>query len=496
MSKTIGIWIRVSTEDQARGESPEHHEKRARYYAEAKGWDVYTVYHLEAVSGKSVINHPEARRMLKDIRDGTITGLIFSKLARLARNTKELLDFADIFRECSADLISLQEAIDTSTPAGRLFYTMIAAMAQWEREEIASRVSASVPPRARLQKPLGGQASFGYRWDRETKKFVVDEKEAPIRKLVFELFLKHKRKKTTARELNAMGHRTRNGSKFSDTTVDRLIRDTAAMGQYRANYTKSQGEGRGWKLKPPEEWVITACPAVVDEDTWRQCNAILDDQLQKRRKTGPKAKHLLAGYVYCECGQKMYVFHENNVYACKPCKNRIPAADLDGIYLGELNNYVVSEMDFNSYLDRAEATLKEREVLYKGMATEAERVRKRMDDLVRMRLDGELTKDAFAAHHRPLEEQLSQIHEQMPKVQADIDFLKVQHLSSDSVFREAKGLHEKWGTMEFEERRAVIEAVTESIRIGKDEISFKFAYLPTSFEMAEKGNASMPLRIL
>jgi site-specific DNA recombinase len=56
--KAVGIWIRVSTEDQARGESPEHHEKRARLYAEAKGWDVKIVYHLEAVSGKSVMGHP------------------------------------------------------------------------------------------------------------------------------------------------------------------------------------------------------------------------------------------------------------------------------------------------------------------------------------------------------------------------------------------------------------------------------------------------------
>src|SRR6266498_1365219 len=90
--KNVGIWIRVSTEDQAQGESPEHHEKRARYYAESKGWDVKVVYHLEAVSGKSVMQHPEAKKMLRDIKDGTISGLIFSKLARLARNTKELLD--------------------------------------------------------------------------------------------------------------------------------------------------------------------------------------------------------------------------------------------------------------------------------------------------------------------------------------------------------------------------------------------------------------------
>jgi site-specific DNA recombinase len=62
LSKPVGIWIRVSTEDQAHGESPEHHERRARYYAESKEWIVKEVYHLEAVSEKSVKDHPETRR--------------------------------------------------------------------------------------------------------------------------------------------------------------------------------------------------------------------------------------------------------------------------------------------------------------------------------------------------------------------------------------------------------------------------------------------------
>jgi hypothetical protein len=46
-AKNVGIWIRVSTEDQVKGESPEHHERRARYYAESKDWNVAVVWLLE-----------------------------------------------------------------------------------------------------------------------------------------------------------------------------------------------------------------------------------------------------------------------------------------------------------------------------------------------------------------------------------------------------------------------------------------------------------------
>ena len=299
--KEVGIWIRVSSEDQAQGESPEHHEYRARSYATQKEWKIVRVYDLSAVSGKTVAEHPECQAMLEDVAQKRITGLIFSKLARLARNTKELLEFAEYFQEHDADLISLQEAIDTSNPIGRFFYTLIAGMAQWEREEIADRVKASVNVRAQLGKPLGGVAPLGYRW--HGKQLVPDPDEVPIRRKIFELFVERKRFKTVARELTQAGYRTRTGSAFGYTTVRRILDDPIVIGRRRTNYSTNRRSHR--ELKPESEWVWTEVEPIISEELWNQAQGILVERRAGRRPAR-KAKQLFSGLTYCHCGTKMY----------------------------------------------------------------------------------------------------------------------------------------------------------------------------------------------
>lgn len=480
--KSVGIWIRVSTEDQVKGESPEHHERRARMYAEAKDWNVREVYSLNAVSGKSVMDHPEAKRMLEDIRTGRITGLIFSKLARLARNTRELLDFADYFREHDADLISLQEAIDTSSPAGRLFYTMIAGMAQWEREEIGARVAASVPIRAKMGKSLGGAAPYGYRW--ESRELVPDPKEAPIRRLMYDLFLEHKRMKLVARLLNEAGHRTRNGSKFSGTTVDRLIRDPTAKGERRANWTRSTGTGKHWERKPEDEWILMAVPAIVPVEIWKAANALLTErQANGKPRPGPKPVHLFTGVVVCHCGQKMRVPSNSPKYICFGCRNKIPVAALEAVFKDQLRGFVMSAEDIAAYLTKADAEVQSKTEALEILDAERGRVMAEMQRVYRAYVADEISVQTYGSQYRPLEERLGQIDDELPRLQGHLDFLKIQLLSQDEALTEARDLYSRWTDLELDDKRQIIDTIVEQVVVGKGDVEIHLSYLPSSSEV-------------
>ncbi len=474
--KSVGIWIRVSTEDQVKGESPEHHEARARAYATAKEWHVAEVYRLEAFSGKTVMGHPEAKRMLADIRTGAITGLVFSKLARLARNTKELLEFAEVFRACGADMVSLAESIDTSTPAGRLFFTMIAAMAQWEREEIADRVAASVPIRAQLGKSTGGAAPYGYRWI--DKKLEIHPEEAPVRVLMYELFDQHHRLKRVARVLNERGYRTRKGALFADTTVRRLLEDGTAKGLRRANYTRTTDNTKAWTLKPESEWIYQETPAIVSEELWGRCNQVLADQQARLSRTGRTAVHLFAGYAFCACGTKMYVWSNSPKYRCSACNNKIPVGDLETVYREQLRHFLLSPEEIDAHAKAAHEAMGEKEALIESVREELRKIEVEDERLYQLYLANSLSKEDFGRRHRPLSERRSQLETELPQLQAQLDVLKIGALSRETALSEAQSLAARWETMEQTEKRQIVETITDKIVVGKEEIEIALLLVP------------------
>ncbi len=475
-TKNIGIWLRVSTDMQVKDESPEIHEKRARMYAESRGWNVVTIYRLDALSGKSVLEYPETIRMLKDIEKGHISGLIFSKLARLARNTKELLEISEYFKEHNADLISLAEAIDTSSPAGRLFFTIIAAMAQWEREEIAERIKASVPIRAKMGKSVGGQAPFGYVYVK--KELLVDEHEGPIRKLIYEIYSITKRAAATAKILNERGYRTRKGKLFNQMTVERLLLDSTAKGEQRINYTTTSQDNK-IILKPESEWVIRKVPAIVSSDLWEECHTHLSKIRSGKVPKGPRPVHLFAGILNCSCGKTMYVYHNTQPsYVCKTCKRKIRTSDLEEIYHEQLKSFLLTDEDISSVVSKVQEQINEKEQLLKTSQEKFESLSKQVKEIVDMKIESKIDMGDFERLYQPISIQLRQIEKNMPDLQAEIDFLKMEKNHSKVKHTEAKDLYENWPKLPLEQKRQIIELITEKIVLHEDTINIVMSFRP------------------
>jgi site-specific DNA recombinase len=485
-SKRVAVWIRVSTEEQAQGDSPEHHRVRAEMYAKSRGWQVMEIYDLAGVSGKSVADHPEAKRMMADVKRGHIQALIFSKLARLTRNAKELMEFSDFFQVHQADLVSLGESIDTSSPSGRLFYHLLGCMNQWEREEITDRIKSSVIVRAKMGKPLSGKAPYGYMW--KDKKLAVQPEEAPVRRLIYELFDEHKRIKAVARMLNQRGYRTRNNKNWSDTAVRFQLRDPTPKGIHRRNYTTNQG-GKKLVQKPESEHIFNEVEAIVTTELWERCNTYLDARYMKReRRPSKMPAHIFSGFVVCHCGAKMYVPMRTPKYTCQKCRNNIACQDLEEIFMEEVKGYLVKPENVQAYLKKAGNALSEKQTLLTQRQKEAEKFTIDTERMLRLYLDGNIGAEDFKKFNQPLSDQRSQLDDELVRLQAEIDVLKIDNLSSEQMVTEALDLHSRWPEMSLEEKRRVAELMVRTIVVGDGEIEFNLVQLPSYQEITNWQN--------
>ena len=461
----VGVWIRVSTPDQAAGESPEHHLIRGKQYAAMNDWTVVETYDLAGVSGKTVWEHPECQRMLRDVKRGHIQGLIFSKLARLARNTRELLDFSEYFQVNQAHLISLEEKFDTSTPAGRLFFTFIGAIASWEREEIASRVKASISVRAKLGKPLGSKATYGFKWEKQ--KLVQVPEEILVRKLAFDLFLEHRRKGAVSRLLNLKGYRTREGKKFRDMNIRRMLECTSAIGNYRTNQWKALKNGQR-EMKPESEWGSVPCDPVVTEETFRRVSEILEHQVKPTRKPGKKPVQIFAGLLKCSCGGKLYVYTRSPNYTCQKCKNKISKTTMEEIFLGTIADELTDTTRLTAHIQKAKQKISERQALLSGTRKQIEATKAEMHKLYELYIAGSVDTVRFKQINDPLEERLAQLLAQTPKIEGEISAIEVNNLSADAIAQEAKGLATLWPTLNAEGKQRLASLLCSEIIIPTD----------------------------
>ena len=173
-------------------------------------------------------------------------------------------------------------------------------------------------------------------------------------------------------------------------------------------------------------------------------------------------------------------------YICGKCRTKIPTTDLEGIFFEQLKNFLVSNEQVEAFLGRAREGLAEKEALLAIQRKEAQRVRQEVDRTYRLYLDKEISGEAFGRFFRPVEERQKQLDEELARLQADVDLLKMDSFSRDQVLDDANYLEEAWPRLEAQEKRKIMECITNKIVITKNEVEIDLCYLPSSKDMSKR----------
>ncbi|AEH46740.1 recombinase family protein [Parageobacillus thermoglucosidasius] len=304
----VATYVRVSTDEQAKeGFSIPAQRERLRAFCESQGWEIVEEYIEEGWSAKD-LDRPQMQRLLKDIKKGNIDIVLVYRLDRLTRSVLDLYLLLQTFEKYNVAFRSATEVYDTSTAMGRLFITLVAALAQWERENLAERVKFGIEQMIDEGKKPGGHSPYGYKFDKDFNCTIIEDEANTVR-MIYRMYCDGYGYHSIAKRLNELGIKPRIAKEWNHNSVRDILTNDIYIGTYR------------WGNKV----VLNNHPPIISETLFRKVQKEKEKRRVDRTRVG---KFLLTGLLYCgNCnGHKMQgTFdkrEQKTYYRCLKC-NRI-----------------------------------------------------------------------------------------------------------------------------------------------------------------------------
>ena len=306
--------------------SLEAQKERLRSEAKHRGMKIVGEYSDEGKSGKNVSGRPEFKRMLSDIKSGKddVQAVCVFKLSRFGRNTSDTLNALQYLEDYGVSLVCVEDGIDSSGPAGKLMISVLAAVAEIERDNIHVQTMEGRKQKARDGKWNGGFAPYGYKLvDKEGEKakvLVINEEEAELVRLIYKLYLQGMGLSRVAKWLNDNGYTKKirqNGSvSLISSAFVKGVLDNPVYGGFiaygrrknekidgtRDEYHVVKQDKDSYKLYEGQH------DAIIDRETWFRVQAKRELNAFKREKVHSKEhEHMVSALLKCPvCGASMY----------------------------------------------------------------------------------------------------------------------------------------------------------------------------------------------
>jgi site-specific DNA recombinase len=521
--KRTAVVLRVSTDRQAQNDegSLKNQLQRLRQHIEYKNvscgehWVEAGLYELKGVSGKNSMRSSEFERLFADVRAGRVNTILCTALDRICRSVKDFLWFFEFLNEHGAEFVCLKQNYDTTSAQGRLFVTMMMALAEFEREQTSERTRDATAARSERGLWNGGRL-LGYDADPNKKSSLVPSpEEAAIVNYAFDTYLQCGSIAATTEALNRRGYRTKSytsrrgiyrpGAEFYNSTVQYLLKNPAYVGKKQINKNamkKKSSDGKEYRLVP------AVWPAIVGVEKFEAAQRLMAENGQTNRNAAAPIQHayvLSRGILHCgRCGSVMdgrcgtgrlgvrYFY-----YVCmnKNCSLHVGADEVETAVLGRIRHLagdgdVLEQLtnECNKRLLRQRPALeKRRQGLLKSLAEVKRQADKLLDNWSEMEVGDSFVKEKLnklACRRADLEAGLVEAEEALRQIQEQavgVDVVKRALASIDEVYgrlkpfeqRELMGLVLK--RAEVNERQIVLEiyALGEQHAMLGDSVDFR-----------------------
>ena len=361
--RLAGLVTRVSTDRQARNDegSLKTQLQRLRQHIEYKtgvggeDWSEAAVYELRAISGKDSMRSAEFERLFADIRAGRINTVLCTSLDRICRSVRDFLHFFEVLSSYNVEFVCLKQNYDTTSPQGKLFVTIMMALAEFEREQTAERTRDAVAARSERGLWNGGRL-LGYDLDADHKgNLIPNEAESVLVNFAFDTYLECGSIAETAIALNGAGFRSKSyvsrrqlehpGGEFGTTTVQHMLKNRAYLGQ------KVISDTDGSSRSVPAVWL-----AIVDAEKFARVETLMAANGRSNHSGTATVRHAhLLGRGLLICGRCRGVMQGRSgtgrggvtyfYYACinKDCALRVVADEVESAVIDRLGFLAADE---------------------------------------------------------------------------------------------------------------------------------------------------------
>ena len=524
----VAFYARVSTDEEVQLHSL---SSQIGYYDHMiktnPNWTFFRGYWDEGISGTSVRRREQFAEMIRDGYDHKFDLIITKEISRFARNTMDSLQYTRELLKRGVGVYFESDGVLTLEPDSEFRLTIMSSVAQEESRKTSERVRRGNRISVENHVVLGSNRIYGF--DKKNGKLTINEQEAEMVRLIFELFttqLYGLRK--ISRLLYDKGYRSYNGSRLSETTVQRILRNPKYKGYYCGGKTTKHRHLSSEVIKIPQEnWVMfkdetgEIVPALVSEEVWERAQVLLDKKSQVFAEGGTivnfKGTYTYSGKILCEEHRQAYcrslyrnkkkdgTVTEREVWQClmyvkqgrKACgKPTLYSDDLNFVMMDIVNTILDNKSKLTTIIKESchEASkISDGEGLIKELQNDIDQIKKRRDKLLDILLAGRINDTEFDARNKTMSDEIAAKEERIRKINAEaksgLDFVK-----------EGEGLCEAIETvLTFEGgfTRKIVDTIVDLILVKEEstkEIIYLDIYLrnqnyddPTRFAKSKEG---------